>query len=201
MAVDFAVFPVLSSFQNVSREKYEGYKMSEKRKKIVSLLLVFSLVVFSGNLTAQQSWVGAQEKKGAKLKVEKNNGQQVTGELIAVKEGSLLLLDSETISDLSVDIKDIKAITMVKKSLGFQFMVYGALAGVLYGSSKRKTFLYEDRSQPYFEVGAALAGTGLVIGTVLGINKRIQIQGKSDADIQETLEKLNKKARVPGMMN
>ena len=201
MAVDFAVFPVLSSFQNVSREKYEGYKMSEKRKKIVSLLLVFSLVVFSGNLTAQQSWVGAQEKKGAKLKVEKNNGQQVTGELIAVKEGSLLLLDSETISDLSVDIKDIKAITIVKKSLGFQFMVYGALAGVLYGSSQKKTFLYEDRSQPYFEVGAALAGTGLVIGTVLGINRKIQIQGKSDADIQETLEKLNKKARVPGMMN
>ena len=114
--------------------------MGKKRKKIVSLLLVFSLVAFSGNLTAQQSWVGRQEKKGAKLKVEKNDGQQVTGELIAVKEDSLLLLDSETISDLSVDIKDIKAITIVKKSLGFQFMVYGALAGVLYGSSKKKPF-------------------------------------------------------------
>jgi len=171
--------------------------MGEKRNKFVSLLLIFSLVALSGNLTAQQSWVGRQARKGTNLKVEKNDGQQVLGELIAVKKSSLLLLDSETKSDLSVDIKDVKTLTIVKKSLGFQFMVYGALAGVLYGSSKNKTYKYEDRSQPYFEAGAILAATGLAVGTVLGINKRIQIQGKSDTDIQATLEKLNKKARVP----
>ncbi len=40
--------------------------MDEKRKIYVVLLLVFSLVALSGNLMAK-------EKKGAKLKVEKND--------------------------------------------------------------------------------------------------------------------------------
>ena len=161
-------------------------------KKIVSLLLVFSLVVLSGNLSAK-------EKNGANLKIEKNDGQQVTGELITVKKDVLLLLDSVTKADLPVDIKDVKAITIVKKSLGFQFMVYGALAGVLYGSSKNKTFKYEDRSQPYFESGAILAATGFAIGSIVGIDKRINIQGKSDTEIERILEKLNKRARVPSL--
>jgi len=31
----------------------------------------------------------------------------------------------------------------------------------------------------------------------MGMNKVIQIQGKSDTEIQQALEKLSKKARVP----
>ena len=62
--------------------------MKKKFGKIMSLFLIFSLVILSGNITAQ-------EKKGAKLVVTKNDGQQVTGELITVKKDSLLLLDAE----------------------------------------------------------------------------------------------------------
>lgn len=107
--------------------------MGEKRKIYVVLLLVFSLVALSGNLMAK-------EKKGAKLKVEKNDYQQVTGELITVKKGSLLLLDLETEADFLVDIKDVKAITIMKKSFGFQVGVIGVLAGFVYGSTISTTF-------------------------------------------------------------
>ncbi len=169
--------------------------MGEKRNKFVSMLLIFSLVALSGNLSAQS--LSKSEKKGTKLRIQKNDGQHVKGELITVKKDSLLLLNAELNADITVLIKDIETITIVKKSLGFQFMVYGALAGVLYGSAKKETYKYLDRNQAYFVAGAVLAATGFAIGTVAGINKKIRIQGKSDTEIQETLEKLSKKARVP----
>ena len=37
---------------------------------------------------------------------------------------------------------------------------------------------------------------GGTVGTVVGIDKIIHIEGKSDSEIQEILEKLRKKARV-----
>ena len=83
--------------------------MNEKRKKFISLFLVFSLVALSGNLMAK-------ERKGATLRIQKKDGQQVNGELIAVKKNSLLLLDAETSSDITIQITDVKAITIRKKS-------------------------------------------------------------------------------------
>lgn len=171
--------------------------MGEKRKKFVSVLLAFSLVALSGNSMAQ--FLSRSVREGAKLRIQKNDGQLVTGELITVKKNSLLLLDSETDEDLSVDIKDVNAITLVKKSRGFQVGIYGVLAGILYASANRKTFKYEDKSQDFWMTGIYGGAAGVALGTVLGINKRIQIEGKSDTEIQQALEKLSKKARVPGI--
>jgi hypothetical protein len=39
---------------------------------------------------------------------------------------------------------------------------------------------------------------GFLIGAVMGIDKKIQIQGKSDTEITAALEKLSKKARIRG---
>jgi len=170
------------------------------KEKIVSLLLVFSLVALSGNSTAQ-SWKAEQVRKGAKLKIQKNDGQKAMGELISVEKDSLLLLSEEIDADVSekILIKDVKVITIVTKSRGLQFGVYGVLAGILYGSANRKPFRYEDKSQDFWMTGLIGGAAGLALGTVLGMNKRIQIQGKSDTEIQNILEKLSKKAKVPGI--
>ena len=71
-------------------------------KRPVALLLMFSILAFSGNLYA--------EKKGADLIIQKTDGTQVRGELIAVKKSSLLLLDRYSGSDVSIDITDIQGI-------------------------------------------------------------------------------------------
>jgi len=47
--------------------------------------------------------------------------------------------------------------------------------------------------------GVIGGGIGILAGTVAGINKTIQIHGESEADIQSSLEKLSKKARVRGI--
>ena len=57
--------------------------MNGKRKKLISVFLVFSLVALSGSLMGK-------ERKGAKLTIQKKDGQKVMGELITVKPDSLL---------------------------------------------------------------------------------------------------------------
>ena len=77
------------------------------------------------------------KKHGTNLVIQKKDGRQISGELIAVKENSLLLLDSESGADVSVDIKDIKVIKM-KKSMTRLGMGIGCVAGVLTGLGSAK---------------------------------------------------------------
>jgi hypothetical protein len=81
----------------------------KKGKKFIALFLVFSLMMLSVNLSAK-------ERRGAKLIVIKNDGQLIEGEIITVKPNSLLLLDSGTGADVSVDIDDIKVIKIMNVS-------------------------------------------------------------------------------------
>jgi len=176
--------------------------MSVKGKKFMALFLVFCLVALSGNLTAQV-------KKGAQLTVEKIDGQEVMGELITVKKDSLLLLNAEINADITVQIKDVKAITIRKKSMILELGILGLLGGAavqgLTGKSKREVegetqFSGEvatKRMPSFLLFGAIAGGAGLLLGAAMGMNKRIQIQGKSDTEIQQALKDLSKKARVP----
>jgi len=171
--------------------------MKKNGGKFLSLFLIFSLVILSGNIMAQ-------EKNGAKLVVMKNDGQQVTGELITVKKDSLLLLETETQSDLSVDIKDVNTIKIIKKKpmlgMGLGGLMLGAVArGVMHSN------LEKDEDDPAFApkvhktfTWAGIGGAiGIVAGAILGMNKTIRIQGRSDSEIISALEDLSKKARVP----
>ncbi len=101
--------------------------MNEKRKKFTSLFLVFCLVALSGNL------IGS-ERKGVKLDIQKIDGQEIMGELVTVKPDSLLLLDSEGV-DVSVDIGDVKAIKIMKKSLAYELGLVGFLGGAGYSGN------------------------------------------------------------------
>ena len=170
--------------------------MNKKRKKFTSLFLVFSLVALSGNLMAK-------ERKGVKLAIQKIDGQQVNGELITVKPDSLLLLDSEGV-DVSVDIKDVESIKILKKSKAYElglaaFLVGATIRGVGH-SMVRKEKVGEETTQHFFQasiVWGFYAGVaGIIIGMALGIDKTIKIEGKSDVEIDAVLEKLRKKARI-----
>ena len=159
-------------------------------KKLIALFLVFSLLALSGNLYAK--------KKVAEIKVQKKDGWQIRGELIAVKVNSLLLL-SESGADVSVYIKEVNVIKIIKKPKTSYGAGLGIIAGVGAGALIGYRVGYRtERGTVWRGVTGGLAGAiiGSFIGAEIGKDKTIQIEGKSDSEIKEALEKLRKKARV-----
>jgi len=176
--------------------------MNPTSKKFISLFLIFSLVMLSANLYAK-------ERRGAKLIITKKNGYQTDGELITVKPNSLLLL-SITGRDVSVDIAEIEVIRVVKKSRIVEGALGGLLGGAVFGAVLAvmialmiKAAVDGEGGVPLWFIwqgarpaGAVGAIAGGVVGAFVGIDKEIQIEGMTDLEIQKTLDKLRKKARI-----
>jgi hypothetical protein len=162
------------------------------KNKVWTLVLIFSFFLCAVNLAAK-------ERHGAELVVHKLDRQRIDGELIAVRQNSLLLLGSEG-ADVSVDINDINVIIIEKKSKA----LIGALGGFLIGGAAGGYFFSrgkEGLEQVFTPFAILVYGglgsiVGLCIGVTFGTDKAIKIEGKSDAEIKEILEKLHKQARV-----
>jgi len=167
--------------------------------KVLVLGLVFSLLACSANLAAK-------ERRGADLVVTKSDGQQITGELVAVKEASLLLLDSQSGADESVSVDDLRVIKIVRKSkilLGAgEGLLVGALFGALFGAAAGE----QEGDMPMSMGESILAGAiifavpGVAIGAGIGVlsgkDKVINFEGKSSEEIKAVMEELRSPARI-----
>ncbi|KPL05150.1 MAG: hypothetical protein AMJ73_02005 [candidate division Zixibacteria bacterium SM1_73] len=176
-------------------------------KKFISLFLVFSILALSGNLFAK-------EKRGANIAIytvgvgeikPKMEGTpwetirpEIRGELIAVNQNSLLLLERNSGTDVTVDISEIKAVRIIKKSKALVGLFIGGLVGAGFGLlTYSESNFFDFGASGNAAGGAILFGLpGLVIGAVLGTDKTIKFEGKSNSEIQEILETLRKKARI-----
>ena len=171
--------------------------MKAKGTKFISLFLVFSFGVLITPVTAK-------ERRGAELEILKIDAQRVRGELIAVKQDSLLLLKTEG-SDVSVNIVDVKSVLIIKKSKFLKGMGIGFLSGALLGGLLGAIGGEENETWPREAIALLFAGigsgTGLLVGGILGANagkdKVLQIWGKSDSELKVILEELRKNARIP----
>jgi hypothetical protein len=173
--------------------------MNLKSKKLLSLFLVFSLVAISCSTVGtprQMRFEPKKQKHGTNLVILKKDGRQIRSELIAVKENSLLLLESESGAGVFIDIGDVWMIKIVKKSKFLlrtgQGLLVGGGVGLLVGN--------EDQGLKGILAFFSITILGAIIGGMAGVNsgidKIIQIEGMSDSEIQETLHKLRKKARI-----
>lgn len=170
--------------------------MNAKGKTFTALVIIISLMALSGDLYAR--------KIGADLTMQKTDGQHIQGELIAVKESSLLLMESVTLNDLAINIRDIKVITIHRKSKFWRGAGLGFLMGSL-GAMLATAFIRADWMMDtpggvatYGAIGgAAGAIAGGLIGKAAGVDITIEIEGKSDSEIEEILETLRSQARVP----
>jgi len=169
-------------------------------KKFISLFLVFSILALSGNMFAN-------EKRGADLIILRTDGTQVRGELIAVKQNSLLLMERESGADVTVEIVDTQAITIKKKSYVLEWTVASLLVGTGVGFMIGSSLESNDSSAWNLTegiptaagtvIGSAIGlGAGLVVGLATKKSYPIQFEGKSDSEIKEILEELRKKARI-----
>ena len=168
--------------------------MKTKEKKFTITFIVLSLMVFSGNAFAK--------KRGAELVNLKKDGQQIQGELIAVKGNSLLLLSSSGV-DVSVDIKEIRTIKIKKKTKALAGMILGGLVvgNVVATATKNGSggiIRFPTRSAK-LSVAGLVAGSliGGIVGGSMKTCETIQIEGKSDLEVGWISEKLRSKARFP----
>jgi hypothetical protein len=164
-------------------------RKGKMKNRITVFVLVFSSLGFSGALAAK-------ERRGADLVITKTNRQQVKGELIAVKPSSLLLLDSQTDADVSVEIGEIAVIKRIKNSQALPLGILGLAAGVILG---RQIAGEDDESGTvavHLVSDAAGAALGIIIGARMGKDKTIQIEGQPESVIKQILEDLRRQARV-----
>ena len=175
----------------------------KNKKSAVAVLLAFSFFIFSRDLAAR-------ERRGAEIVIQKQAGSKIRGELIAVKPNSLLLLDSISGVDLSVDIGDIVFVKVIKKSRAGKGALFGLLAGTGAGVVSATTIQGGQEGDPWgkfwsdlFRASAIVlfivAGTliGLAVGAALGLDQTIKFEGKSPQEIKGALAKLRTQARIP----
>jgi len=150
----------------------------------------------------QKRFESSKERKhGAKLIITKKDGQQIKGELIAVKKDSLLLFHTKISDAYVVGIKNIKVIRIVKNSkvllaVGLGFLI-GATVGVGVGGQLSEAWWRDQRTEICAVIGGFAFGIlgGFIVSSAEK-DKKIQIEGKSDLEIQEALDYLRKKARI-----
>ena len=164
------------------------------KNKVLVLAVIFPLLTCSGSLTAK-------ERRGAELKILKKDRMVLKGELIAVKPASLLLMDSQSGRDLSVDIDDIITITIAKKSKALPGLALGLGGGILAACLIGVAIHKEGTSWDDPAWGALFAvpiGTlgGLITGMIMGEDQTLDIVGKSPEEIKVVLEKLRTQARI-----
>lgn len=147
--------------------------------------------------------LSARERRGADLVITLKDGQTVTGELIAVRPSSLLLL-SPAGKDESIDVAGVSEIKVVRKSRALKGALYGFLAGAVGGIALAYAVrMTEESVKPIiYPLGAAAGGTvggliGLGIGAIAGQAKTIRLEGTSESDLKGVLADLRTVARVP----
>jgi hypothetical protein len=162
--------------------------------KLVFSALAILLLVIPNN-------VSAKARRGANLVITRLDGSQVSGELIAVKRDSLLLLSSGR--DESIDIATIETVRVVKKSKAGKGALYGFLAGAVGGALWGLNHQDEDVLGSSTSLvagmyaGAIGALGGLVLVVVLSFDTTFPVAGEPEALTRSRLEKLRAHARLP----
>jgi hypothetical protein len=143
--------------------------------------------------------------RGATMMIQTNDRQELIGELIVVKKkDNSLSLYNEDIGEIVIAIMDIKTIFIFKKTKA----TVGAIIGFL--TFFAISYPYLSSLEPFESIAAAqavaMAATlfwisgglfGYVIGASFEDFEVIQLEGKSNAEINMIMENLRKKARVP----
>lgn len=172
--------------------------MRREFDKLFAGALAFLVIVLPGSLTAA-------ERRGAEIIVSCVDGQTVSGELIAVKRDSLLLL-LPTGKDKSVAIVDIASIAVIKKSNTGKGALFGFLVGVAVGGGLALAQAGGSQiGQEYLPLYAITYGLpaafgGALIGSLIGSGTRsertIVLSGLPEPTLRARLNELDRLARL-----
>ena len=181
------------------------------KHKAIAIIIFMSFGVFSVScysIKPIDPRLSSSRKAGATFIVTKIDGTIIEGELITVKQNSILLLGASSGEDESIRFEDINTLETVKKSglywgagLG---LALGAIGGGVMGHQSANplnsgSFIERDVTTTLF-VGACGALVGGLIGAGIGNSisgpKTFKIKGKPQEEVSAVMEKLRTKARV-----
>ncbi len=169
--------------------------MNPMPRRLMASVLIVSLISLPWALSAKG-------KQGADLIVVLKDGSQVSGELIAVKQGSLVLL-SHAGKDESVAVAEISAVTVAKSSKAGKGALTGLLVGGIGGGVAGAAIPTDSGYKALAIIGGALifGGIGALIGFGLGAaagsDETIEFRGLSEAEVNQVLARLRNMARMP----
>ena len=140
--------------------------------------------------------------------IEKKDGQIIKGELLAVKENRLIIMDSASLSGITLYIDELRVIRVVRKSKFFQGLgcglltggTGGALLGFLSGDDPPGWFSMTAGQKALFgglAFGILGAPIGGIWGAIKGIDESIVLEGRLDEEMILILKKMNSKSRFP----
>jgi hypothetical protein len=173
-------------------------RIKQKMRQFLSLLAVF-LLVFTGNTFAK--------KKGAQVMIDRTDGQVVKGELLSVKQSSLLVMTTASNSGVTIEMNEIDKIGIKRKSKFGKGALLGGIIGVaggavLGGNAGSELERWEEGSirsgaiKGGIVVGAACAVVGGIVSSIsLKKYKTFQVKGKSPSELAMVMKRLEKKAR------
>jgi hypothetical protein len=165
-------------------------------KRILAAFLVLHLMGVSVQLLAKK-------RRGTDLVIQKKGSEEITGELITVKQNALLLKIRQSEIDTTVAVDDIQSIKIIKKSAALEGIWGGFLIGCVGGSLVtyyRHRGTEREKGRDTLVIGSivGLIGslTGAVIGGMKGRDEIVQVEGLSANEKTAFLKKLSSKARI-----
>lgn len=168
------------------------------KRKLAAAGLVLSIGVTAGNVFGGQ-------KKGANVIVTLKGYREASGELIAVKPASILILDHAG-KDVSFDLKEIVVVTVFTKAKPGKGAGVGLLVGFGIGYAFGAAVSANDQEDFHVDRGMGLiaGGAGLLIGLVAGAAsggpRDFDLLGVSQETLKKNLKTLNKYARYKEFM-
>lgn len=178
-------------------------------RKVVRNLILFGCLAFS--LGVFPARLFCDEKQGANIIVNLIDRPPAGGELLAVREDSLILMDTNLKTGLTIDFRDIKSVQIIRKSQVFLGMLGGFAAGLAIGSGAKKDLTLNTSHYKMFGpsqatihkwtntavISLGMTAVGALIGGVIGADKTIIVRGNSPLKVKEILWKLRSKAKMP----
>ena len=179
------------------------------KSKGVKLVLLFTLMAI---LALGSNSLAKEKKHGAELLIKTQAGQLIKAELLTIKGFELILMDTSSPSGITIDIREIESIRIVKKSkflpgLGYGLLFGGGTGGLLglaSGDDKGGFFAFTATEK------AVMYGLGLsiltvpiggIIGATRGIDETIILEDKTPEEKVSILRKLNLLSRSPGKLS
>jgi hypothetical protein len=180
------------------------------KTKYLVFVFIFILIAFPSESLAK-------EKRGAKLQIQKKDATYLTGELIAVKKESLLLVDSDTAVDIAVALDDIEVIEILKKpklligaGIGLVFgAAVGTGSGFILGDDEPRAGDEQGNFKTRTAAEKALVNSilfgligligGGIVGADMGKTETIYFSDLTPEEKAEALQKLSSKARIPDL--